>query len=202
VKLFAHSALRYTDSFGIVCRASWLEGEAIFTVEKDKDHPFTVYSGVLATTALGTSFGVRAPAEADMITVKLFTGRVVVKPAPSGYRGKDVYLSPGEQVLFDNHSLLAKVSRFVPESGSAAGKEADSQGLVFNNSPLKIVFKRLSVQFHKTISYKYSDIAGMNFTGSMSTDSLPDFLRLLATMNDLHIQEQPTGYIITRNKDK
>ena len=203
VKLFAHSVLRYTDSFGIVCRASWLEGEAIFTVEKDKDHPFTVYSGALATTALGTSFGVRAPAAADMITVKLFTGRVVVKPAPpSGYRGKDVYLSPGEQVLFDNHSLLAKVSRFVPVPGNAAGKEADAQGLVFNNSPLKIVFKRLSLQFHKTISYKYSDIAGMNFTGSMSTDSLPDFLRLLATMNDLNIQEQPTGYIITRNKDK
>jgi ferric-dicitrate binding protein FerR (iron transport regulator) len=203
VKLFAHSALRYTDSFGIVCRASWLEGEAIFTVEKDKDHPFTVYSGALATTALGTSFGVRAPATADMITVKLFTGRVVVRSAaPFRYRGKDVYLSPGEQVLFDNHSLLARVSRFVPDSGNVAGKEADQQGLVFNNSPLKIVFTRLSLQYHTTISYKHSDIAGMNFTGSMSTDSLPDFLRLLATMNDLDIREQPTGYIITRHKDK
>jgi len=203
VKLFANSALRYTDSFGIVCRASWLEGEAIFTVEKDKGHPFTVYSGGLATTALGTSFGVRAPAAADMITVKLFTGRVVVRSAPPfRYRGKDVYLSPGEQVLFDHHSLLARVSRFVPQSGNATGKEADPQGLVFNNSPLKIVFTRLSLQYHTTISYKYSDIAGMNFTGSMSTDSLPDFLRLLATMNDLDIQEQPTGYIIARHKDK
>jgi transmembrane sensor len=203
VKLFAHSTLRYTDSFGIVCRASWLEGEAIFTVEKDKYHPFTVYSGGLATTALGTSFGVRAPAVADMITVKLFTGRVVVRSASALMnKGKDVYLSPGEQVLFDNHSLLARVSRFIPESGNATGKETDQQGLVFNNSPLKTVFTHLSLQFHITISYKYSDIAGMNFTGSMSTDSLPDFLRLLATMNDLDIREQPTGYIITRHKDK
>jgi len=54
VKLYDHSSLQYTDSFGATQRDSRLEGQAVFTVARDGKRPFTVVAGSLATTALGT----------------------------------------------------------------------------------------------------------------------------------------------------
>ena len=40
-------------------REIFLKGEAKFIVAKNKKKPFTVYTGMLATTALGTIFTVK-----------------------------------------------------------------------------------------------------------------------------------------------
>jgi len=135
VKLYGHSELRYTDSFGLVRRDSWLEGEAEFSVKKDKAHPFTVSSSSLATTALGTEFGVKTHSGE---TVKLYSGRVVVRAVrPLKGWGKDVYLAPGQQVLYDGRRSLATVSRFDEKASGSEGVGVTGQDLVFNNSPLK-----------------------------------------------------------------
>jgi transmembrane sensor len=207
VRLYAHSSLRYTDSFGLVSRESWLEGQAEFEVRKDKSHAFTVYAGKLATTALGTSFGVKAVAPGAMVTVKLFTGKVVVRSVGQlpGWR-KDVYLLPGEEMAFDSRRMLATVHRYPVGPGSAgenpAGGGTGAGELSFNNSPLKDVFKQLSIQYHTTIYFKSSDLAGMNFTGVVSRqDSLASVVRLLATMNGLDILQQPDGIKVSRQKN-
>jgi transmembrane sensor len=205
VKLYDHSTLVYTDSFGVSQRDSRLEGEAVFTVAKDRDRPFTVVAGSLATTALGTSFGVKAPVSGGAVAVQLYTGRVVVRSthALTGWN-KDIYLSPGQQVAYDDRRLLATVSRFGPIGPGLAAekKEKDSPDLVFNNSSLKEVISQLSIQYHKKIIYRKTDVAGMNFTGTVPcTDSLGAFLKLLGAMNNLDIQEQPPVFIISRHKD-
>jgi ferric-dicitrate binding protein FerR (iron transport regulator) len=203
VKLAAHSTLRYTDSFGLARRDSWLEGDAEFSVKKDKTHPFTVYSDRLATTALGTTFCVTASPGGE--SIQLFSGRVIVRSIRSlkGWN-KDIYLSPGEQVSYDSHRLVAKVSSFnvKPAPGddlATAAAATATQDLVFNNSPLKDVFNRLSIQYHKKITWHARDISGLNFTGTVPrTDSLDVILRLLAGMNNLDVQEQPDGYQVAR----
>ncbi|HXO75278.1 MAG TPA: FecR domain-containing protein [Puia sp.] len=203
VKLYAHSTLRYNDSFGLVRRDSWLEGEAVFSVKKDKAHPFTVLSESLATTALGTEFGVKSSFRE---TVKLYSGKVVVRSVrPLKGWEKDVYLEPGQQVLYDNRRLLATVSRFeegAPGAAVAEGNVVTGQDLVFNNSPLKDVFQQLSIQYHIKFNIRAKDLKGLNFTGTVPrTDSLDVFLRLLAGMNDLDIQAQGAGYIVSRHRN-
>jgi len=203
VKLYAHSTLRYTDSFGLVRRDSWLEGEAEFSVKKDKVHPFTVLSSSLATIALGTEFGVKSSFRE---TVKLYSGKVVVRSVrPLKGWEKDVYLEPGQQVMYDNRRLLATVSRFgerVPGEAGAEGIGVSGQDLVFNNSPLKDVFQQLSIQYHIKFSIRAKDLKGLNFTGTVPrTDSLDVFLRLLAGMNNLEIREESTGYTVSRHRD-
>jgi transmembrane sensor len=205
VKLYDHSTLVYMDSFGVTQRDSRLEGEAVFTVAKDRDRPFTVVAGLLATTALGTSFGVKAPVSGGAVAVQLYTGRVVVRSthALAGWN-KDIYLSPGQQVSYDDRHLLTTVSRFgsIGPGLAAEKKEKGSPDLVFNNSSLKEVISQLSIQYHKKIIYRKTDVAGMNFTGTVPcTDSLGTFLKLLGAMNNLDIQEQPPVFIISRHKD-
>jgi len=192
VKLYAHSALRYADSFGVAGRDSWLVGEAEFDVTRDRVHPFTVHGVSLATTALGTVFSVSTRGNE---TVKLFAGKVVVKGL-----NKDVYLSPGEQVDFDKRRMVAKVTRFrKAEQPGVQGTIVDDGTLTFNNSPLKEVFKKLTIRYNKKFNFRASDLAGLNFTGAVEgTDSLDIFLRLLGGMNNLDIVEQPDGYHVIR----
>lgn len=192
VKLYAHSALRYADSFGVASRDSWLVGEAEFDVRKDKFHSFTVHGVSLSTTALGTVFSVSTSGNE---TVKLFSGKVVVKGL-----NKDVYLMRGEQVVYDRRRMVAKVTRFgKPAKGGSQGGVVDDESLTFNNSPLKEVFKKLTIRYNKKFNFRASDLAGLNFTGAVeSTDSLDVFLRLLAGMNNLDIIEQPDGYYVIR----
>lgn len=202
VKLYAHSTLRYTDSFDLSRRESWLEGGAEFVVKKDKAHPFTVHSMLLATTALGTSFGVQATG-AGSESVKLFSGRVVVRSTGpvKGWNG-DVYLLPGQQVHYDDHRMLTTIGKFgkVAEQGEREMGMND-QELSFNNSPLKQVFRQLTIQYNKKFIFRASDLVGLNFTGTVPrTDSLNVFLRLLAGMNNLDILEQPDGYTVTRHR--
>lgn len=191
VKLYGHSSIRYTDSFGLLRRESWVDGAADFVVKKDNVHPFTVTSGTLATTALGTSFGVRSGIE-----VRLFTGKVVVRDLSGG---KDVYLLPGQRLAYDPQKRLAAVSRFNSEP---AALPTEIKGLSFANSPLREVFRRLSAHYHTNIDYRAGDVAGMNFTGTMnSTDSLSGFLRLLGMMNRLEVKEGPAGFRISRQHE-
>ena len=205
VRLHGHSSLRYTDSFGLASRDSWLEGQAEFDVRKDRAHAFTVYAGKLATTALGTTFGVKAAVPEAMVTVKLFTGKVVVRsvgPLP-GWR-KDVYLLPGEEMAYDSRRMLATVGSSKARPGGADESNTDGGpgDLSFNNRPLKEVFRQLSIQYHTTIHFRSSDLAGMNFTGTVSRqDSLATVVRLLATMNGLDIREQPDGIQVSRSKN-
>ncbi len=61
VNLNAGSRLRYPVTFSGPNRDIYLEeGEAFFTVAENPSHPFIVHSRGLATTALGTSFNIRA----------------------------------------------------------------------------------------------------------------------------------------------
>ena len=204
MKLYAHSSLCYTDSFGIARRDGWLDGEADFSVKRSETHPFTIYSGVLATTALGTSFGVKAYKTGD-VAVKLYTGRVMVravKPLPGW--SKDCYLVPGQQLLYDNRRMLASISTFAAPKASPAVRQPaeDPKDLVFNNTPLKEVFNQLSIQYHTKINYAASDLTGMNFTGLVPrSDSLIVFLRLLANMNNLEVQEKDPVLVIARHSD-
>ena len=192
VKLNAHSALRYADSFGAAGRDSWLVGSAEFDVMKDRVHSFTVHGVSLSTTALGTVFSVSTVGNE---TVKLYSGKVVVKGL-----NKDVYLLPGEQVDYDRRRMVARVSRFgKPVLKDGKNVMAHEAALAFNNSPLNEVFRNLAVRYNTKFNYRASDLAGLNFTGAVeNTDSLDVFLRLLAGMNNLDIVKQPDGYHVVR----
>jgi len=200
VVLYAHARLTYGPGFGVTERESRLEGAADFSVRKNKSLPFTVHSGMLSTTALGTSFGVKAPAASHTVAVKLYTGKVVVKADPVAGWSKDIFLNPGEQISYDGKGGPALVSRF--ELSPAQDKQVDDeQNLVFNNTSLKQVFKKLASQYHVTITYRAADLKGMNFTGTVSaTDSLQPLLQLLGNMNNLDIREETGGFRIVRQQ--
>jgi len=199
VRLEPHSRLKYPSGFGTNSRELFLEGAAFFDVAKQTGKPFTVYTEILHTIALGTSF--RISTLGGDIAIRLLTGKVVVRQS-AGLQGWNdgIYLSPGDQVSYNRHKMLATVTRHT--TNPARAEALENQDLTFANTALKEVMDKLSSRYQHKIIYKEKDITGMNFTGTVShTDSLEVILRLITTMNHLELKENGTNYIISKSRE-
>lgn len=98
VILNSGSELRYLKNFATGDRNVFLKGEAFFDVAEDSLRPFRVHSRNTTTTALGTSFNVKAY-EGETLDVSLLSGKVAVKR--EGGVEEPVLLVPGESLKID-----------------------------------------------------------------------------------------------------
>lgn len=94
ISLHAGAELSFPEHFGSDKREIFLKGQGFFQVAKDPSRPFSVVSQQVRTTALGTSFDVKASGGA--IVVSLVEGKVAVT-AP----GVRTELIPGQQAAYD-----------------------------------------------------------------------------------------------------
>lgn len=210
------SEITWNEPFTNNKRDVVLKGRARFSVAKDKTKPFTVISGHLATTALGTQFIVTAFEEDDFITVQLYEGRVVVKGADNTHAKlkKDFYLMPGEELLYSNKQNTASVRRFINDNTTAKKATRDERSTadqpslpvdkgswyMFNNQPLAQVFKQLEEMYGVEIVYAEAEIQKMYFIGKFSkNDSVNNILKQIASLNNLTVSVHNNTYTI-KNK--
>lgn len=110
--LNAATRIRYAEHFTGNSRDIYLEeGEAWFDAAPLPENAFTVHAGNVNTTALGTTFNVRAYPHEQQITVALVTGKVKVTTASQ----PPVILQPSEQASFDRRSLQLVKTNFNTE---------------------------------------------------------------------------------------
>lgn len=79
VWLNRESKLEFPVEFPGTHREVTLIGEAFFDIRKDSLRPFTIYSGRITTTVLGTAFNIRAFPDEKAVTVTVSRGRVMVR---------------------------------------------------------------------------------------------------------------------------
>lgn len=108
VTLNAGSKIEYGQDFA-TNRTVHLIGEAFFEVVKDPKHPFLVVSQNLNTTALGTSFNIKAYGDTSPIQVSLATGKIMVENNLA--HSQHIVVEPGEAVRFDPRSNSLKKSK-------------------------------------------------------------------------------------------
>jgi transmembrane sensor len=215
VVLYDKSEVTFTEPFSGNRRDITLKGKASFKVAKDKTRPFTVYSFDLATTALGTVFTVTAFENAAEISVRLYEGKVVIKSSGK-HQAKllhDYYLNPGQQLVYNNLSCLAKMSEFnlagmLPLNEVKAPKSREDPQLpenlkgswnMFNNQSLAHVFDQLKILYNTDIRYSPQDLKNMYFIGKLETsDSLSLILNKITSLNNLKLVKTDSAYIITR----
>jgi len=101
VILNSGSELTYQKNFEKKVREVHLKGEAFFRVAEDPSRPFIVHAQKTRTTALGTSFNVKAYA-GETLDVSLLTGKVAVNS--DEIIEKPVTLVPGEALKIDRQN--------------------------------------------------------------------------------------------------
>ncbi len=200
------SRLTFSTSFGATNRDIDLIGKATFNVAKGSTKPFTVLAKGLATTALGTKFSVNA--YNDDVSVRLFEGKVVVKPVRlnsgvgPGSGAILTYLLPGDE--FNMNMQTFKYAKTQFNVGGQNRHEVSRSGkdelvLQFDKTPLNEVFDKISKRYKVTIRYNKQEVSGLPFTGSfLASDSLRTMLKVLCYTNDLTFTEKGTTFYITK----
>jgi len=85
IVLNSGSAIRVPSNFGRQSREIALTGEAFFEIKHNAEKPFTIRSGKLLITDLGTAFNVKAYPEDGKVQVAVESGEVKVeKNSPNG----------------------------------------------------------------------------------------------------------------------
>ena len=196
-----------------------LMGEGQFNVVGDPRRPFTVISGALTTTVLGTWFSVIADPDSATIKVHLYSGRVKIGASDGlHWKTKDsaLYLRPGQDLTYNKQNMLAvirspqrpgdrnlaKAGKAGPHTTSLARQLSPSlkpEWYMFGGQPLTEVFDQLSDYYGVQINYFPSDVENHYFTGKFSkTDSLEDILKDIALLHDLTLTRTEGIYVFRK----
>lgn len=201
VSLYPRSVIVFEKAF-TNNRQIHLQGKAVFSVTKNAASPFTVYSGAITTTALGTKFLVDNSADSNSINVKLFEGRVVIQPVDDRLQINDTYLAAGEECYVDVMTSIVKVNTLAPPKifvhNNERKREQDrslklnNAGILdFSNIALPVVLDSLQKAFNREIKFSPENINTIYFTGSFSlSDSLEKILKVISVMNGLQIDTE------------
>lgn len=176
VWLNSQSKIIYPESFTGSTRMVELEGEAFFEVSKDKDKPFIVKSGELTTTALGTSFNIRAYNPESSIYVTLVTGKVLVELNKK--EDAKFILNPGFGVQYSKE--LGSISREKHEIDKIIGWK---DGILrFDSDDFDTVIKKLSRWYG--VEFTFEGLSKIDkewrFTGWFQNDYLDVVLKSMS----------------------
>jgi transmembrane sensor len=207
IVLFNNSEIAFEKPF--TRRNIKLTGKALFKVAKDTARPFTVESGAITTTALGTEFTVTALAGHKQLSVRLYNGKVVIKPvaAYNSLMKQATYLLPGQEFIYGPDGTLVRTFGNQRQRGNkdqitAADRPSlpvNTKGSwhMYNNQPLAQVFDHLSGIYGVMIVYEHKDVQQKYFVGQFrTTDSVELILHLITKANKLKYTREDNTYII------
>lgn len=182
-----------------------LTGQASFKVASDKMRPFAVSTGGISTIVLGTYFTIKAFDADDIISIALHEGKVVVRSSDSALKrmAKDVFLTPGDEMIYNRSSALASLRHSEFSKYAATGKSKMSLNkpdwYSFNSESLAEVFNQLSSYYQTNIYYYPDEIVNRYYSGKIEkTDSLEDILNDIALLNQLKITKKNGAFFIER----
>ncbi len=192
-----NSRLVYPEAFRE--RSLDLTGEAFFEVVRDESRPFTILTGAVTTTVLGTSFNLRAYPGEENIEVTVKTGKVAVAAARTTARpAARVEVEAGEAAVFERTAGTLEA-----QSQPIANVEAwRTQSLQFSGTSMAEVLETLERLYGVAITVTNSDILRCTVDAGFSDNDmeLSNILEVLELMMDLEINvrsDDPNHYVIS-----
>jgi transmembrane sensor len=180
--------ISYSDAF-ISRRSITLKGEAFFEVMSDPRNPFTVHSGEILVTVLGTSFNVKQLGHDANAEVYVKSGKVSVSLKDSD---QFIQLEPEELGVMENRKLSASVQKD-PNYLSWKTKE-----FKFVDSALLEVLRELEDSYHVEIHTDDLDLSKLRITTSYSGQSIDAILETIGTAFDLRVSHNANGYFLNK----
>jgi transmembrane sensor len=173
-----------------------VEGEALFTVERDAVRPFRVRSGTATVQALGTQFNVYRSAGLTKVFVVEGAVQVSSELVRASSAGDSVKLSAGEQADVRRD----RIEKIVPDDagGVTAWRE---RKLIFHDKPLAEVvgeFNRYNPVKFEVEEGDYEPLSGV-----FAADRPESFARFLEKDESLRIERQGDRFLIRpRNRER
>ncbi|MFB9054030.1 FecR family protein [Formosa undariae] len=185
VWLNSGSKLVYPVAFNSDRREVYLEGEAIFDVSHDKNHPFIVLSSDQEIEVLGTVFGVTNYTDERAIKTVLKSGSVQISyhNDPSHLYTDKIKITPGTKATY-NKSTKSIVSEKVNVDNYFSWREGV---LVFQNNDLEYVINRISKFYNMDVEIQNKELLKERFSGSLDlNESIHKVIENIALSTNLN----------------
>lgn len=169
-------------------RSVSLTGEAFFEVMSDPQNPFTVHSGEMVVSVVGTSFNIKQLDRSSGTEVYVKTGLVKVSIVDSD---QFIYLEPEQFGVVENRVLFSLGQE---DANYISWK---TKNFKFVDSALAEVLQELEESFHVDITADV-DILDMRITTSYSGQSINAILETIGTAFDMNISQKDSGYFLTK----
>lgn len=194
VYLNAKSSLTYSQDFGRESRNVALSGEGFFEVKKDMKKQFTVKTGYMDITVLGTKFNVYAYQDKDIVEMSLVEGSVNIVTVLPPY--KNINVKPNEKVTY-----YKKTGELKHESTSNEAETAwMKKELVFRSEKLENVFSCLSRKFAVSFNVEDESLLDDIYTGTFEDENIESILKVLKTHYKFDYQNED-GIITIQSKE-
>ena len=164
VWLNSGSKLTFNSDFKHGGRKVLLEGEAYFSVSKDKSNPFRVKTSDVEIKVLGTQFNVKAYPEEISVSTTLVEGSLQVS-GPNENR----LIKPDEKLIFDKRTGIMTLNKLTDTSPDIDWKKGR---LVFRNESLEELETRLERWFDVDIVFADEQVKHRRFTGILERESI------------------------------
>lgn len=152
-----------------------LRGEAYFNVVPDPTKPFSIQTGELRTTVVGTSFNVDA-SDAEFVDVVVATGKVRVQ-----FQDDSIFLNPGERGAYEvfTRSLTKRPNIDLNFDAWRTGV------LTFENTSMEEVIQVL--ELHYDTSLNWDDTVSARLNGTFDNQTLEEVLEIILLSTDVQI---------------
>ncbi len=176
VKLNSESRLSYPELFEGEKRIVHLSGEAYFEVANDPQKPFSVVSGDIKTTALGTEFNVQAWPGDEIIQIALAEGKVKIARINDTTNNDQYFLDPGQKIIHQTKTEEFQISAFDPirEIGWKDGI------LSFHQADLQEFMSKLSRWYGVSFEIEGKENTQWSIDGRFENESLEEILESLS----------------------
>ena len=179
--------ISYPPAFNLE-RTVDLKGEAFFEVMSNPVNPFTVRSGKVVISVLGTSFNVKRSGLAPEVEVFVKTGKVRMSMEHSG---QFITLEPGEMGRSESQNLTRSVQK---DPNYMSWKTKDFK---FVDAELLEVLQELEESYHVKIHPDQVELHDMKITTSYSEQSIDAILETIGAAFGLAISHREDGYYLT-----
>jgi transmembrane sensor len=154
-------------------RYSTFEGEALFEVAKDADHPFIVECGEIKVKVLGTSFSIKTAI--DHVELTVLTGKVNIS-SPSNSEGIDVL--PHETVVYQTTGAVKRIE--ATQRAITSITENTQYHMEFANDGLGEVIERIENKFNVKVKLSDKRIRNCRITADFTDSSLETTFQMIS----------------------
>lgn len=210
VWLNSASKIKFSDKFGKTTRDVKLEGEAYFSVAKNKAIPFVVHASEMNITALGTSFNVKAYADEGTVETTLDEGSIKLESAVISKKTTEpLILKPRQKAIYaQNILMLDEQKTSSPEVNKSSVNKILAFGpkeikvntvidtkpytswkdnrWLFRHEKLEDLARKLERRYDVEITFQDEAIKNYSFSGSLYDESIEQVfaaIKMIAPIN-------------------
>lgn len=182
------TATRVRVRFGPGGREVDLEaGQAMFTVARDEDRPFTVHAGETQVRALGTVFDVRR--DPDRVGVTLLSGSVEVGKVSEAGRGAS-RLSAGQSVVVTSAGVQSRETDVASATGWTEGR------IVFRDTPMREAVSEVNRYLTDKVALQPGALDRVPVNGVFKTGDRDAFVSTASAVFGLRATVRPDGSVL------